>query len=97
MVALFVCLGEHINRKDCRHKAAPEAGRRGSAGNVHGAEMTRRSGIRLLEEKEFPFALKRIITFSVSVLPLCCCCCGLKPHPGMTATRGRKLHHWFDW
>ena len=75
MVALFVCLEEHINRKDCIRKVAPKAGRRGSAGNVHGADMTRRSGIYLLEKKESPFALKRIITFSVPVLALICCCC----------------------
>lgn len=30
---------------------------------VCGADMSRKSGIYLLEEKESPFALKRIITF----------------------------------
>lgn len=75
MVALFVCLEEHVNGKDGRCMVAPKAGRRGSAGNVHGADMTRRSGIYLLEGKESPFALKRIITFSVSTLTLCCSWC----------------------
>jgi len=70
VVALFVCLEEHINIKDCGHKVATTAGRRGSASNVHGADMTRRSGIYLFKEKEYPFSLKRIITFPVSVI--CC-------------------------
>lgn len=75
MVALFVCLEEHINTKDCGHRVATKAGRRASAGNVHGADMTRRSGIYLFEEKENPFALKRIITFPVPVTAVICCCC----------------------
>lgn len=75
MVALFVCLEEHINTKDCGHQVATKAGRRGFAGNVHGVDMTRRSGIYLFEEKESPFALKRIITFPVSELTVICFCC----------------------
>lgn len=97
MVALFACLEEHISIKDCGCKVAPKAGSWGFAGNVCGADMPRKSGIYLLEEKESPFALRRIITF----LSICACSYLLflcmKLHHGMIATRGRKSYHSFGW
>lgn len=97
MVAIFACLEEHISRKDCRCKVVSEAGIWGSAGSVCGANMSRKSGIFLLEEKESPFALKRIITFlcvrACSCLLLLC----MKLHHEKIATRGRKSYHCFGW
>lgn len=97
MVAIFACLEEHISRKDCRCKVAPKAGSWGSVGNVCGADTSKKSGIYLLEEKESPFALKRIITF------LSVCACGymlllcMKLHHGIIATKGRKSYRCFGW
>lgn len=97
MVAIFVCLEGHISKKDCRCKVAPEGGSWGSGSSVCGADMPRKSGIYLLEEKESPFALKRIITFlsvcACSYLLLLC----MKLHHGMMATRGRKPYHYLGW
>lgn len=96
-MALSVCLEGHINRKDCRRKVTLKAGRGELADNVQYADMTRRSGKYLLEEKESPFSLQRIVMFPVSVFALNLLLLRMRPHPGMTATRERKSHHWFGW